>query len=274
TPATLSGGAWISARPLSNLLDPRFLLTAQSDGLDEGATRFTIDYGALTDLRVCVLLGSMSKVASLTRVISLDPAGNEVLHTSGPTDWCPPIGGAFDRPRADPSWGHGRISDRELRQYPRWFWHDVAPEPVLGRYEHIVISDPTNPAGSVTLARAWTGGGWQTSVPASFQCEWGWEDLSKVRTLLSGRTDADHGPRRRTMTVPIEGLPEAEAMRDVYDMVGRVGRSRQLYVSFNPMESRDRHRRSGLATLARLPASTLARHDWVDTTFQFIEEVA
>ncbi|MBB4316276.1 hypothetical protein GGD82_004201, partial [Roseospira marina] len=31
TPATLSGGAWISARPLSNLLDPRFLLTAQSD---------------------------------------------------------------------------------------------------------------------------------------------------------------------------------------------------------------------------------------------------
>ncbi|WP_299440154.1 hypothetical protein [uncultured Rhodospira sp.] len=274
TPATITGGAWLAERPLSHLLDRRFILTAVSDGLDEAATQFRIDYGGLTDLRVCVLIGSMSKLARVRRVISTDPAGTEIVHDGGWTDWCPVIGGAFTLPRADPSYGHGRISDRELRQYPRWIWHDVAPEAKLGRYEHIYISDPTNPAGSVTLMRAWTGSGWQTSVPVEYAAEWGWEDLTDLRTLLSGRTDADIGPTRRTMTVRIDGLPEAEAMRQVYDAIGRRGISGQMYVTWDPTETMHRHRRSGIARMASLPSSELARHDWITTTFKFLEEVA
>ncbi|MBB4287521.1 hypothetical protein [Roseospira goensis] len=275
-PATLSGGAWIAARPLSNLLDPRFIVAAESDGVDPGATRFVIDYGAVVDLRACILWGDPSRSARVRRRISLDggPDPAEVVRDSAWQDWIPVTGPAWTLPRAHPSFGHGRIPERELRQYPQRFWHDVAPEPVLGRFEHIDIDDGGNPAGRIRLQRCWTGSGWQTSVPVEFGAEWGWEDLSEIRTLLSGRVDAEHRPRRRTMHVRIEGLPEDEALSQVYDMIGRVGISRQLYVSWDPTETMHRHRRSGLARMARLTPSQLARHDWVDSGVQFIEEVA
>jgi len=153
-------------------------------------------------------------------------------------------------------------------------WHDVAPAPVLGRYEHVWISDTGNADGYIRLRRCWTGAGWQTTVPVEYGVEWGWEDLSDLRRLLSGRVDVDVRPRCRTMHVQIEGLPEDEALVHAVDLVGQVGLSGQLYVLFDPTETAHAHRRSGIARLARLTPSQLAQYDWVNTGYQFIEEVA
>lgn len=272
-PATLSGGAWIAARPLANLLDARLMVAAQSDGLDPAATRWTIDYGAETDLRVCVVWASVSRAGRIRRTISLDPDGHEIIHDSGWRDWIPQVMPAWTLPRAHPSYGHGRIPERELRQY-RLFWHDLTAEPILGRYEHVQIEDGGNADGHIRVARCWTGAGWQASIPVEFGCSWGWEDPSDIGATLSGRTDADLRPRHRTMAVTFDGLPQDEALSHVYDMLGRKGIAGQMYVSWDPMEVMHRHRRSGLCRMQALSSVELAIRDWVNGGFKFIEEVA
>jgi len=272
-PATLSGGAWIPERPLANLLDARLLVRAQSASTDPEATRLTIDYGAATDLRFGAIINSnIRPLGAVRRTVSEDPNDTERLHDSGDQDYSPQVTNPWLLPRADPAFGHGRIPDRERRQY-RLPWHDMAAEPVLARYEHFYIADEGNPDGHIWLSRLWTGVGWQTSVSVEFGASWGWEDPSDIGTTLSGRTDADKRPTARTMDVAIEGLPEMEAMRQ-YDAIGRRGLTGQMYVSWDPTETVHRHRRSGLCRMRSMASPELAQRDWVNGGFRFIEEVA
>ncbi|MBB4268308.1 hypothetical protein [Roseospira visakhapatnamensis] len=273
TAATLSGGAWIAVRPLAHLLDPRLMRVAQSASTDPAATRFTVDYGAATDLRVGAIINSnIRPLGTVRRTISEDPGDTERLHDSGERDYSPAVTNPWLLPRADPAFGHGRIPSRERRQY-RLPWHDVAPGPVLARYEHWYIADEGNPDGHVWLSRLWTGVGWQTTVPVEFGASWGWEDPTDITATLSGRADADVRPRQRIMDMSIHGLPEIEAMRQ-YDAIGRLGLSGQLYVAWDPTEVMHRHRRSGLCRMQALNPVELAQQDWVGGAFKFIEEVA
>ncbi|GEO82852.1 hypothetical protein [Pararhodospirillum oryzae] len=273
-PATLSGGAWRVERPLANLQDRRLARVAESVDASAEATRLTIDYGSPTDLRVMVIVSStVSRSGRCRHLITADAAGADVLHDSGWQDYYPVIYNPWRLPRAHPSFGHGRLSLRDLRRYPRIPWHDVAPQAVLARYQHLLIDDPTNAEGCVRLSRLFTGSGWQTPIPVEWGGALSWEDDTKVVALLSGGSDADRQPARRTLDLDLAGLPEDDAMR-LHDLVGATGLSGQLYISYDPTETVHRHRRSMLCRMRALSPIELDHHDWANAGLRFIEEIA
>jgi hypothetical protein len=208
--ASLSGGAWDSSFPLANIADPTMALKSRTTSLDTSATKFDVNLGIATKLRVFALVGHNLSIAATIRVrlsTVSDFATN--VYDSGSISAYPNY---YDDTSLD--WGQPVLvnnkpgtADAIAMRYPLFF---VTPAAVTAQYLRVEITDTTNPAGYVEISRCFLAPGLQPALNMNMGAIWGLDGRTKTDESLNGTPYFNRLEAKRVATFVLGSItPEA-----------------------------------------------------------------
>lgn len=176
-------------------------------------------------------------------------------------------------------WGHpsvwdGKIPEEDRADYPSPWFH-LSEQPVLARYWLVEIDDRLNKAGYVDVARLFIARGFQPPRNFEYGAQLLWQNETQEQKTLGGALFHDERTPRRMLTMRVPHLIEGIAMSGFLDMFRELGRSGQVFVAMNPDDTRDKNRKSFLATLSTDAGLDFAQPTLLSTTtMQFNEVIA
>jgi hypothetical protein len=251
--ATLSGGDWRVALPLTHLVDARLARLARSADALAASTRFDVDLGAARLVQLVALpQARLSAVATWRITASASADFSAPLLETGWLDAWPVQWAEGVLPAGHPNAATRRLTNADLTLL-RWDVLTLLDPSVTARYWRIEITDTTNPAGVVDLPRLWISPLYQPSINFRYGAQFGLESASVRQETLSGARLVDARPTRRTVQVDFGDLAEDEAAPVLHDLLRRVGVAGQCYWSADATDVLGRQRHSFLAQLAQLP---------------------
>jgi hypothetical protein len=184
--ATLSGGSWNASFPLDNLKDTLLAKKARSADVLAASTKFDLDLGAATKLRVLAVVGHNLSIAATIRVrLSTVSDFATTVYDSGTVDAYPNY---YDDTSLD--WGQPVLTgnkpstaDAIAMRYPLFF---CTPATVTAQYARVEITDTTNSAGYVEISRCFIAPGLQPALNMNYGASWGLESLTQSDRALDG----------------------------------------------------------------------------------------
>jgi len=235
--ATLSGGSWLSALPLSNLQNRLRSKVARSTTAANASTIIMLDLGSVKPVRMVALINhNASKTATCTLSFSaVSSSGYELGHPSGLQFWP-----NYYPPNAPLEWSEtefwtGSLYEADAAKYKPMpdLWY-VLPQVVAARYIKIEIFDSANPAGYFELGRAFVANGYQPKINLDYNVSMVWkQDVDKSSTL--GCVDwfniKSHG---REIAGTLGSMSVEEGMVHFFDRQRRLGQEGELYFIFDP----------------------------------------
>jgi hypothetical protein len=240
--ATLSGGSWQATLPLPNLQQPALARVARSNSAAEANTFIDIDLGATPAVVRCLgfVRHNLSQDATVTITAGTFPGASD-KYVAGLAAW-PRVYSYADLAYGHPNWWNGRVGAAEAAQYPMKFIHDTGVN-LLARYWRIQISDVSNAAGYVQMARLFMGALWSTAVNYSPGASLGWQPNTREERSLAGALYFDEKPSMRVFDFSVDGLTDAEAYGRILDLQRTHGISGELLVIPDSDDGTRRHRR-------------------------------
>lgn len=205
--AGLSGGSWQQAFPLSNLAAAALALKARSSDALAASTKFDVNLGAATKLRVLALIGHNLSIAATIRVrFSAVADFSTNVYDSGTIAAYPNY---YDDVNLD--WGQPVLtnnkpstSDAIAMRYPLFF---CTPAAVTAQYARVEITDTANPDGYVQLSRCFIAPGLQPASNMRFGASWGLNGRSSSATALDGTDYFKRVEARRTVNFSLGEIP-------------------------------------------------------------------
>lgn len=255
TPA-LSGGSWLSALPLANLLDRRLSRIARSTNALTTSTTFDIDLGVARTVFMLALVKHTITRTATVRWRASNTAGNfaSPLHDStalvvGPV-------GATDEDMAG-------INATNVY---------VIASGQSARYWRCDIADTGNAAGRVDIGRVALTGAWSPTTGMQTGAKLGFDD-STERLVTDGGA-ALYRPRaiRRTWDFSVSWLQEAEAFANACKMQRQLGSSGQLLFVFDRSDTY-MHERAMLCVMEQLSAIEFSQASYHSLAFRLSEEL-
>lgn len=250
--ATLSGPAW--AKPLDNMQRRESFFVARSDGTDPTKTQFDVTRDAERQVRVVVLCGTNLSITASVKLTAWYDDGSY----SSPAPGFPVYKDAFyaqafteDLAWEDENWWDGKPLTEEVFG----FTHNVIfilPMGIRAKNWRIEITDPTNPAGFVEIARLFMADGWQPSFNYSYDAELNYETDTQIETAMGGAEFFDRREPYRVHTIAFDYLPEEEALLKGLDLCRRAGIDAEVFWIANPDNERTLLQTSFLGRLRRL----------------------
>jgi hypothetical protein len=144
---------------------------------------------------------------------------------------------------------------------------------VTARYWWIELTDTSNPANVVDVARVIIAAGYTPAINMTYGSGIALETRTERAETDGGATIFDVRPVRRILTGVLEHMTDAEALHSYFRMGVHLGTSGQLFVAWDPADTTYRYLRSFLCTLQKPNALTqpyLARHSGA---FACVEEL-
>lgn len=252
--ATLSGGAWATGLPLSNLKDRRIARLARSAAPDPSSTTFDIDFGEVRLLRVFGLVGHNFTTGARYRIQFSNTPGfgaSSILEDTGEREVWPIVYPAGSLPWGSPSWWTGRYSDADIAGYNASVVCTLETA-VAARYVRVSILDQTNPAGYVQIGRVFAANGWQPVRNIVYGASLGWENRTTVQEADSGAEYFDIRRSARVARFGLEAMTEAEAMTYAFEIQRTMGVSGELLFIWDPDDTAHALRRQFLCRLRTL----------------------
>ena len=265
--ATLSGGSWLAARPLSNLQSRFLSKVARSSDATTASTLLDCDFGAAMAIRVVALrFTNLSLNATIKIQLRTATAGGGTLvagHSDFVAIWPAMYAGSPDRqPTAE-----------EAEDLPKLFLLVLEAE-VEARFLRIEIVDTANADGYVELSRLWAGPAWQPERNFTYGAEFGLTDDTETSESPAGAVFAGTTRKRRTMSLSLDWLDLDEGFQQALDITYRLGQTGQLLACASPDESDlNRLRTTMLATLEP-SALSLPQYGISSMKFSFTEVIA
>lgn len=256
TPA-LSGGSWVAALPLANLQERSLAKVARSTNVLAASTQCECDLGVARAVALVALPKHTISAAGQIRVRAYTGPGGtgSLVYDSGTLT----------------VWPAGVTAEDIVGWNLGWFL--VLPSAQTARYWLLEITDTTNPAGYLDLARLVLAGGWQPTVNLSAGEQLGVTSLTRRDVTDGGAASYVEGPQRRVQTFAIDGLPETEALTHGFDLQRLAGTSGQIFFVFDPTDTVTGWRRSFLATLRELSALEAPAYQLAKLPFALTEEL-
>lgn len=150
----------------------------------------------------------------------------------------------------------------------------VAPSAQTARYWKVEIVDPANVAGYVSLGRLVIAGGIQpTAGGPAYGAALGLTSATTRAATDAAVAHFNPKRRRRTFSGTIKDLTETEALTAWFEMLRRVGRTKQVFLVTDAADTYHIHRRSFLAVFDTLPTLPLTGVGHMDFPFSLIEEL-
>lgn len=227
--ATITGGSWSGALPVTNLANREVWKVARSTDTLPASTKFNVDIGTSKPLR-CFALANHNMSASATWRVTLgSTAGNDDIYDSG---WQNVWKITFDDVVEWESitWWSGVAGDEYLRS-PYAAMH-AAPDIYTARHVTVEVDDPANVDNYVQIGRVFAGSALQPTYNAAYGLQDGIKDLSTTDAAESG---AFWGTERRRMryTSLVLGWvtpTEAQYIQEMQRSLGTLGEV--LYIPY------------------------------------------
>lgn len=248
---TLAGGSWVGNLTLANLQN-RFLgVVARSTNDALASTQFNGELNITRPVKLFALVNHNFSVSALYRLrVYSDPARTQLLYD---TTWLP-------------VWES--LSLAELEWEDDNFWTG-APEgedisgytwtlPIILPTQHQVagflleIDDTGNPDGYVQIGRLFLGAGFQPVKNMSYGHRIGYETDTAVQTAWSGAEHFDEKPLYRVQRLSLDNMDTDEGLASAFDLVRKVGVSKEVFYLHNPDDTIHKIRRSFLGRLRTL----------------------
>jgi len=235
--ATLSGGSWLSALPLTNLQNRSLGKVARSTDATEASTKFIAAFSAATSVRVVALAAhNLSDAAQIKVQGSTVSNFATTVYDSGWVDvW--------------PSAYLATVSDKGI---DIWTKVHVFPVATSAQYWQVLLKDTTNPDGYVQIGRPFIGPGFQPTINLAYGGGIGIETPTPIQTALNGAEYFDRRPSVRTVRVSTAYMTEAEAMNDVYEITRRGGIDGEVVFVWNPDDTTHAPRRQFMGRIRAL----------------------
>ena len=218
--AALSGGSWLTALPLNNLLDRTPSVIARSSNLLAASTQFDLTLPNARVMKSFSLVNHNLTQGAMWRIKVGTALGASDQYDSG---WLPVWNLNFDNNLLEwesPSWWAGSYDD-DFIGHPFAAIH-LAPLNPAGAFLRIEISDTSNPAGYVQIGRLFAGGGISPAYGMGYGMSDSWEDSSVIESSIGGSEYFDE--RRRGRVVRFElPLIEHSEFRQFYELQRRLG---------------------------------------------------
>ena len=188
--ATVAGGSWLAAAPVSNVQTRPLANTARSSSVASADTKITIDHGSAKAARALVLLRHNLTSAATVRWKRGTTAGGTDVADSGDVNAWQFTPRAFD----------GSVYDAQI----------LLTSQASARYETIEIVDTANSAGYIEVGRVMVCPLFEPTWNPSYGLRDGHEDLSEVGMAYSGADWPTANNRPRTVQFALQFLTLAE----------------------------------------------------------------
>lgn len=251
--ATVSGGSWLSALPLTNVQSRAIKQVARSTNLLLGSTQFTIDLGPDKVIRMLALVGHNLSLVARYRIRG--GADNTFLtwsYDSGWLDVWPPVYSSYNLDWQSLNWWSGRYLDEERQGYT-WNLPHILPAAVNYRYWLVELDDQTKTdTAYVDVGRVFVAGAWQPVINMAPGASIGWETNTQVQEALSGAEFFQRRNPYRVAQFTTDFMLDNEAMANAFDIQRRVGVDAEVFYIFDPADTVHLLRRSFLGRLRRM----------------------
>lgn len=249
--ATLSGGSWETALPLTNLKDRNLGKVARSQDALAASTVITIDLGSQTMIQVVGLVNhSMSDLATVRIEYATDSGFTDLMRDTGAVEVWGAVYNTEDLEFEADNWWDGKYTEAEKQGY-RWTHVDPARYASAIRYLRITILDEDNPNGFVDLGRLFVGEAWQPKVGMQWGAELGLEDTSEALEAISGAEYFIEHNTRRNAVFETNYMTPSDGRR-AFELSRQSGVSRELLFCWDPTDSIDALRRNFLCRLGQI----------------------
>ena len=252
--ATLSGGSWLSALPLTNLQVRTIGRVARSTNTAATSTKFTMDFGRSQAKRIFALVNNNITTAGQYRLTASDDAGFATLaYDSGTVDIWPEVYPYPVLEWEDDRWWSGKYSEEDLAGSYRNLII-VLDKVYTARYWRLELFDTGNPAGYVQAGRLFFGPSWIPRMNPSYDLELGWETTTTVQVSLGGAETFDRRISFRSTRFSLDYMTEDEALSTAFDMDRQAGIDQEVLWIQNTEDTTNAHRRRFLGRLRALSA--------------------
>ena len=226
--ATLTGGAWAAALPLSNLQDDARYVGAPARQLTPGTLANSLFNAALDRPRAVNLIGVLFHTFGLNAVYRLRLAspGGTLDAPASITDWTPVYSrtvASAQTPWEESNWWTGQPLASDLDVYPRHLWIRVTA-PFLVSALRLEFDDSAIAAGYFDIGGLWIASTWSPAFNFDRGRELRIEPRDQEDEAPSGRLFFEKRGSRRSLSVTWSALTDAEGYRFAAS-AARAGRS-------------------------------------------------
>lgn len=219
--ATLTGGSWLAALPLSNVLDRCPSVIARSSDADTASTQFDLTLATERVLRSFALVNhTLSQNATWRIKLGTSLGASDVFDSGALPVWRLNFNNDLLEWESD-GWWEGSYDD-DFVGHPFAAIY-LAPQELSARYLRIEINDTANPAGYIQIGRLFAGGGISPEYGMAYGASDQWEDSSVIEASIGGSEYFDARRRCRVARFAIEAINQTTEFRQFYEMQRRLG---------------------------------------------------
>jgi hypothetical protein len=237
--ATLTGGSWTSALPLSNLQIRQLGKVARSTNATLASTQFDVNFSTNPqNINVINLTNHSISVYGTYRIrIWSDVGMTNLKYDSGFQNVYPVVYPYGYLEWENNGFWRGSYTTAQLVGYTSSLNH-ILDKNYLATYMRIEINDTTNPAGYISIGRLFTAPTWQPVVNAQFgSASLGWESPTQVQAAISG---AEYFQRRtpyRVAKFTFDILTVDESFAQAFEMFRQAGLDGEVLFIQNPNDT-------------------------------------
>ena len=252
--ATLSGGAWESLLPLTNVQTVRVGRVARSTDAARSSTLINVAYAADTALSVVALSRHNLRSNALWRV----RGGADVTFATSVVDsgWVsvwPEQWEVNVLPAGHPNATTRRLTDGQINALdPKRDAIYLLPTEVACRYWRIEMDDEGNVDDYLEVGRLIMAPRFVPSYNFSVGAEFGFVDNTTSNKSDSGALFYNVKPKGRSLSMSFINLPDREAYTVFRDMMEQLGVAGHLYLVTQATDTTSLQRRSFLGALRQL----------------------
>lgn len=201
--ATISGGSWLAARPVTKVASDDLTDVARSTDATTASTKIRLDLGAAYPLRaVALAYTNLSDAATWVIKLGTSAGAGDVLTTAALPAW------SLATETALAAIGANEGGLYYLRRFHNIYVHTAS---LSARYVTIELTDTANAAGYVDVGRAFVAGGYVPTVDAEIGGSDGIVSLSTLAQAESGAQWANSRRRLRRTSINLPERTQAEA---------------------------------------------------------------
>lgn len=270
--ATLSGGSWLGALPLTNLQDQRNAKKARSTDDAAASTLVNVDLGSDKFVRAVGIISHNLSLAATIRVrLGNDSGFSSSNFDSGVVDFNAVIYPPGVLIPGDPGESDDKLAQSEYDLgYPLDHYVIFNSN---GQFLRIEIVDTTNPDTYVEFGRLWVAFGWQPSINMEQGLQIGWQTSSKSTETDGGVTFHNPRKRRRMVNFALPKATEDEALVRSFELNRRQGSGDPILFCYDADDTFHLHRRTFIATLRKPRPLMIGDASLVDSPFSLVEEL-
>lgn len=254
--ATLSGGSWESALPLTNLQDRRIAKVARTTNDSASSTKFDIDLTRDRAIKLIALIKHNLSLDTTYRIYGSNASNfATTVYDSGSLAVFESIYDSFVLEWEDDNFWDGKASQEyidSMNATSNLSLIHILNTVISARYWRVEVVDESNPDGYVEFGRLFLSEQWQVTNNILYGASLGYETNTGVEMSLDDTEYFDVRKSQRNYKFELESYDYNEGHQKLLEISRQLGIDKEVFVIPDPDDTENMTRRSFLGRLKAL----------------------